>query len=489
MNKLNAIKTWSTLALVALALIVSSCGKEEKEKKVVFPTVKTLNFEAPGTQTFSFATSHDWTLASSADWCTLSSKAGKAGDNDVSVTVSEDAWSFDAASTSLKLTMAAQTQVIAEVKLAGKAYEINAEPDTLKLTWEGDKITAVEGKITPNFDWTISTKPDWISFDDESTMTAGKAGELTNIKVAHTGTYFKEDTKGDIVFADASGEAKDTLVIICEAMPKSLVMFSLTEVQKTDLMCLYDGTKNWMANDTTAAVEEDFTFNVTANATLKVGKYTVDETGVFSPLSDENAWFYATLDSEGKVSCEVDENPNPINRKGAILLVPETLLNEAGGDWAALLDENGAVKADYTSYHAMTFTQTAAMGGNGGKNGFTVYDETGKNYPVELNKGAYVLSLKKSEMPSTLTIVPNNYPLEEVVWNTFMRPGPNGLDMPFSGLASERKKQKIITTNWEKVKENYPESTRPQVMMVHVYFDGEGYRVSETMRIYLFTKQ
>lgn len=242
------MKLIGALALV-LMLAFNSCKEEETVITPVFPELKEISGQPGETFDITFSANLDWSMKSSAAWCkfvkgefTETTASGNAGDQTLTVQISDDSWNYNTDDVSeLTLTMGETSKVIYKITRPKKAISEAQVTDIDGNIYNDENPIVVKGGEPGN--------PKFITINVVSEFNVGLISEeipgwiLLNAK--GDGVYeiaFKEDnTVGKNIkyeigidenyylpfVVNYNGETVETKIPVCyEGMDENYISFS-----------------------------------------------------------------------------------------------------------------------------------------------------------------------------------------------------------------------------------------------------------------------
>ncbi len=242
------MKLISVLALI-LMLAFNSCKEEEAVITPVFPELKEISGQPGETFDITFSANLDWSMKSSSAWCkfirgefTETTASGKAGDQTLTVQISDDSWNYDTDDVSeLTLTMGETSKVIYKITRPKKVISEAQVTDSEGNIYNEENPIVVKGGEPGN--------PEFITINVVSEFNVGLISEeipgwiLLNAK--GDGVYeiaFNEDnTVGKNIkyqigkdenyylpfVVNYNGETVETKIPVCyEGMDENYISFS-----------------------------------------------------------------------------------------------------------------------------------------------------------------------------------------------------------------------------------------------------------------------
>ena len=242
------MKLISVLALI-LMLAFNSCKEEEAVITPVFPELKEISGQPGDTFDITFSANLDWSMKSSSAWCkfirgefTETTASGKAGDQTLTVQISDDSWNYDTDDVSeLTLTMGETSKVIYKITRPKKVISEAQVTDSEGNIYNEENPIVVKGGEPGN--------PEFITINVVSEFNVGLISEeipgwiLLNAK--GDGVYeiaFNEDnTVGKNIkyqigkdenyylpfVVNYNGETVETKIPVCyEGMDENYISFS-----------------------------------------------------------------------------------------------------------------------------------------------------------------------------------------------------------------------------------------------------------------------
>lgn len=164
-------------------------------------TKETLNFgHTASSQIIEIESEAAWN-ASSTSWLSVSPISGNAGKTEVTVSVPNNA-SVNSRTGSVYFNIASNNNI--EVPIMQEGISLNVSPSYLKFTSFGGNQTL---NVISNDTWTITSKPEWITFDKNSSE--GNA----NLKVSVAENNTTSEKSGEIVISTDDGVISRTIQV------------------------------------------------------------------------------------------------------------------------------------------------------------------------------------------------------------------------------------------------------------------------------------
>lgn len=447
MKSMKNIKWLSGVFIMLLGLSVfSACSEDEDTKKPNFPEKQLVDCSVGEEKTLTFNAEYAWTLASSKLWCkfkdgkdVVSSLSGGAGQHTITITVTEDIWSFEDAVAELKLGMEGEIQVIAVVNRAAKLYHIEAylqngedkipydETHPVDLLYSG---MYTDVTIVANFGWKVKNCPEWVEVEEAKLMgEAGKVMEWT-LKFKSTNNFPKYDEqKATLEFVDKNGATRLTIPVEYAGMPEDEVEFTRPQKDYWNWVFSSDASQYWQASigdvgGGTTKFDAPLNFTAMAKDELELVYLKIDQWG-YTPVEVSYPgaiWFKATLLEDHKVELRVDPNDGK-ERQGCLMVVPAKILaGLADGIYDLVEMDGSSIKPTFERYIAFEFTQQSAEASN---RGFDIKDGPATSLnsrvqPMQMpsdeliamfgTDNVYMLTLDAAKSYETIIIQPKGYP-------------------------------------------------------------------------------
>lgn len=227
----------------AAMFMVSACTEDDAVSPV-FPENETpLNVKVGDKTEVTFTANMDWELTSSALWCVFSDGSrrisGLAGEQKIELSISDEMLTFEESVSDITLTMGGESKVIAKVYRAPQEYEFSAllndgeticsEETPAQILYEYDeRETSVI--INTNFDWKLSSCPDWLLIDEQ--FMQGKAGEEKTITIRLNPISIKSSQNGTIKVFDKTENERGNIFVTYDGMPEGSIEFAITDPWK-----------------------------------------------------------------------------------------------------------------------------------------------------------------------------------------------------------------------------------------------------------------
>lgn len=438
MMKQFQLKTWlKAISFSALTLFVASCAEDEGEGAPNFPASTTLSASQPDeTANLTFNANYAWSLTADKTWCQFKSGSGvvasldgQAGEQTVTVILTDDEWAFEDETATITMEMSATTQVVATVTRSAQGYttvvllgeeELNAE-NPLQIVWaaDGSGIESATLTVTANYAWTLAEYPEWLV----PATTSGAADEEVSVVCSFSETASDLSAlEGVLVFKDGDATTRLSLAVSYAGYPLDKVLFT---VPSGEDFCFDVAGTSWYTTATSETPTEgtiDVQIKANPEEYLYICYFSEDENGNLTVLATDDRWYEIaspSSDNDWTASISAKENMDPATRKGCIAILTGAVYSSTAIDEnpANLLETNSTsglveIKADFAQYVPVSFTQEAAEVAEAP---FTVVDADGTEYPVTILKdvaeGAYqstkVCECVLDPVPSTqITITP-----------------------------------------------------------------------------------
>lgn len=394
------------IGALALVLMVAfnSCKEDEGVITPVFPELKETSGQPGDTLEIAFSANLDWSIQSNAAWCKFvngefaeATSSGKAGEQSLKVAISDADWNYQTNDEAeLKLTMMNMSQVIYKITRAKKEYQdltITDEAGNVynaqnRLTIKGSGLRDVMSdsvytvvKASADMQVGIMSCPDWLYvqnmgdgvfrfiFDKGKQSVHGKdpifsfEGEENDKIVFATKDYIEGNVETDKIRmvevpVDYEGLKSDYVELSQDYPIPLLISIWGDQITKDD-------ESNELVVDYTNGGKFGATVSNVRNNKFRVLVFDKSEVdlgaGVTKPVYDftkEMDWLQVSITGDSFIV----ETPSPlrgVEARGAIILVfSEDFCKQAEGDWAAaLLDDEGYIKEEYTKNIFATLTQ------------------------------------------------------------------------------------------------------------------------------------
>ena len=365
MKKMNGGFWFSLLMFVTIGMV--ACSSEEVEVLPEFPTTKTMNTVANSEETLSFNANMDWRLSSNKTWCTLATSemegqniSGKVGQQNVKIKISDMGLTFAEAKATLTLAMGTQSQVVAEIVRAAKAYELKLfdvegqEISSVDIDTEGVKEFIVEA----NFEFAPTSYSKWISLVSESDQTNQGKKKIT---VTVKDEYKKNPWTGaNITFADEEGQVSFPIAVTYAGMDPEQIIISSNDVatySSWNWNVSMDGKLFNRKNDLTSTTDEvsgSLKFNITAVNDAYTPVYMEEYNGEY--YLDASEWIHMTSAGE-TATLTVDASDRA--RNGIVFVFPNAVYDEIKDDLLGnIIDSEGNINYEYENrYLLISFSQ------------------------------------------------------------------------------------------------------------------------------------
>lgn len=431
MKGMKNIKWLSGVFVMALGLLAfGACSDDDDNVKLNFPEKQAIDCAAKEEKTLTFNAERSWTLASSRLWCKfkegndiVNSLSGGPGQQTVTITVTEDTWGFEDAVANLIMGMEGQTQVIATVNRAAKAYTVEAyqmvgtdkvvyndeNPVILPYYQFSSKYTKVQ--ILANFDWKIMNCPEWIKVEEYLLM--GEAGEIVTWELqflVREGFSRTDIQEADLKFVDANGALRLTVPVKYDGIPEDKIDFS---IKAYGWSFSADATNYWAESGVDGGVSGDkkpapMAFTAIAKDGFKMAYMTRDEYYSYTIVDKDDAWFEVDV-NEHQIKLQPTINEGK-KRFGVLAIVPNKVFTEQlQGNFENMFDQWGGLSI--SDEYLFEFTQEAQQ--SAGK--IAVRDDaTGASLPLtdiseDVGFTAYRLTLSAGKAYDSITATFDNY--------------------------------------------------------------------------------
>lgn len=384
------MKTFSLMTKAALMSLVMTCAVACSEDEgnglstSSFPEQVVEAVQAGGETQLAFKASTDWVLNSNQLWCKFSNDqttmSGAAGDQNVTLKVTDEMQGISSDTADVKLTMAGETRVVARIVRLGQALTIinqdgvayDAEhPVTLSY---GNASVTGAFTFAGNFNWELRSEdlPEWLDVEEGLPIkgTANTEVQMTlNVvksywATAHTDTlkFYMQDT--------------ETFV----AVPVSYNGLPAGIIENEGLIGQYwwkisnDGQFYWKENAMGEAETEKTQFSLTFRVLAQDNKYKLirlEQSGSWMNVTDDYSSFISlTDDGNGNVTVNsFKSNSTGDERVAYILALPDSVyqdlmqkVNGNGGiyDGILLTTDGSDLNSNYDKYVVMGCKQEAA---------------------------------------------------------------------------------------------------------------------------------
>lgn len=451
MRRMKNIKWLSGVFIVALGLLaLSACSEDDDKVKLSFPDKQPIDCAVGEEKTLTFDVEHSWTLSSSRLWCKfkdgeeqVSSLTGGPGQQTITVTVTEDVWGFEDAIAEISLGMQGQTQVIAVVNRASKAYQMDAyylddnnnkvsydNENPVVISYYSDNSTLVN--VTANFDWKVKDCPEWIMVEEKDLL--GEAGKIMEWELTFKTTENISkinEQEGNLEFVDANGALRLTVPVKYNGMPEDEIEFVRPQRDWWNWFFSVDAMKFWQSSGMEPEggfTKYDAPMSITAvtRSGFEIVRMEIDPEYGYTPKEDYYPgldWFNAKNELD-KISLTVDLNRGT-ERKGCVMAIPSKVFEALPGGVEDLISEDWfSIKDEYTKYIAVEFEQEGAEVTS---RGFDIEDDAGGSLTGLLmdmtsqessesliaqygTDNVFMLTLDAANSYSTLTVTPKGYP-------------------------------------------------------------------------------
>ena len=446
------IKWLSGVFIMALGLLaLSACSEDDNNTQITFPEKQPIDCAVKEEKTLTFNAEQAWTLSSSRLWCKfkegndiVSSLSGGAGEQTITLTVTEDVWGFEDAIAELTLGMGGQTQVIAVVNRAAKNYHIEVykpngtdkvyynDENPVTLVYPNNRNDITEVSIITNFDWKVKDCPEWVQVEEKDLMGEASQTMAWELRFNPTDNFSKVTPHvAALEFVDANGALRLSIPLKYDGMPEDIIEFIRPQKDYWNWFFSADATKFWQTNGMSEGVTEydaPMIFSAISRSGFEIVHIDINEYG-YNPRETTYYpsfhWFKAEKQGDkGEVSIQMQPNEGS-DRQGCIMAIPTKVLNALpGGIYDLVYEDGSAINYEYEKYIAIEFTQKSAQGA---AKGFIVKDDAGHSMASMLmdmstqvpkdelitlfgTENVFMLTLEASKSYSTIEVLPNGYP-------------------------------------------------------------------------------
>lgn len=389
------MKTFSLMTKAALMSLVMTCAVACSEDEgnglstSSFPEQVVEAVQAGGETQLAFKASTDWVLNSNQLWCKFSNDqttmSGEAGDQNVTLKVTDEMQGISSDTANVQLTMAGETRVVARIVRFGQALTIidqdgvayDAEhPVTISF---GNSSARGSFTFAGNFNWELRSEdfPEWLEVEEGLPIRGNANTEvqmtLNVVKsywaLAHTDTlkFYMQDT--------------ETFV----AVPVSYNGLPASAIETEGISSPYwwtvsgDGMSYW--KESTMGDEgiekSDFPLHFTVLAQNNQYKIVrLEQNGSWMNVTDDYGTFISlTDDGNGNVTINSFKENKGAERTAYILAMPDSVyqdvmqkVNGNGGiyDGILLTTDGSDLNSDYDKYVVLGCKQEATGATSGG---------------------------------------------------------------------------------------------------------------------------
>lgn len=389
MIRMRSINWLVGICIFACGIIpLQSCSDENNENvSPSFPEVQKMSFTAGGEeQKLTFDAEAAWTLSSSRLWCKFVSGseelpmvAGLAGENTVTVKVTDEIWNFEESTAELTLSINGVSQVIATIVRGAKTPVIDGYDDEhpVEIAYAMSQ-SGIQKTITvkANFDWALEQSPEWLAITELPLQ--GDANREYEIEMTVKDEYKVSAQEGVLAFTGRQGADSYSFPVKYAGMGEKDIEISLSNVWNWNVS--REGDLYWsgsLSGDVGETEKENFPLNIKIAAKdykYEVIRFVSGEYGLtVSAPEFMNEFFQVEDDKKGNLSVSSVDLNTGAARDGYILTIPESVyVNDMQEDPdMALSDDYMSIGEEYEKYVAWNFKQEAGESLSGG---FTIKD-------------------------------------------------------------------------------------------------------------------
>ena len=243
------------VGLLAACGLTACSDEDESVAAPVFPELQSISCNAGETKEFTFEANTNWSLASSEIWCKLVQNdtesfvlSGSAGTQTVSVRVTDEASSVDAASVAkLELTMGLQTVVIGEVVRSAKGSEMkiyDVDGNEIEYLTVGYS-EYVPFKVKANFHFAVTGTPGWVQVEGGSLVGTSNQEVQGGLQVLQDGSVEKYpvtlENNEVIVFSAEDGKASFSFPVVYAGMDPMAIEVTAPSTNRYNWVVSNDG--------------------------------------------------------------------------------------------------------------------------------------------------------------------------------------------------------------------------------------------------------
>lgn len=222
--------------LMTIAVVVTSCQKEDTGGVKPIPNMKTIECNAGDRPTFTFSVDGNWQISSDAIWCKLLTPAGEvldmsgvAGTHTITLRITDENIKNEPTEANITMTKGSQRGIIVKVirgadKLYMRLYDITETPiESIELGY----VDYSPFRIEANFRFAATDYPEWVEFYGGSVT--GVPGETTEalVRIVNNGDRERFPITVEdgytITFSDASGNNSFSFPITYDGMDKDAI--------------------------------------------------------------------------------------------------------------------------------------------------------------------------------------------------------------------------------------------------------------------------
>lgn len=390
---MKTIRLIAKAAVLALAMTCNVACDDENEGGTAtvpsFPEEKTEAVQPGQETTLAFNANGDWALESNQLWCKFDNNqttlTGEAGEQQVTVKVTDEMQSTASDTASISLTMGGTTKVIARMIRMGQALTITNQNDSayndekpvhIAYTVNGASASFV---FKGNFNWELNECPEWAEVK-EGLPIKGNAGTEIQVTISILKNYWVQALSDTLKFYMQGTGSYVAVPISYDGLPESTVVTDGINGGAFWWNISADGTTYWkdgsMVSEETGQTPFPLSFSVLAkDNAYKIVK--LEQSGNWmNVVEDEYSTFISlTDDAQGHVTISGFQPNTGAERIAYILAMPTSVYEEvqaqaqaAGGiyDGIILTDDGTDLNTNFEKYAVLACRQEAAGASEGG---------------------------------------------------------------------------------------------------------------------------
>lgn len=381
-------------ALMALAVTCAvACSEDDNTSTggtTVFPQEVTEAVQAGGETTLTFNAAETWNIESDKLWCKFSNGqntlSGNAGEQKITVTVTDEMQTTTADTASIRLTIGTQTQTIARIIRLGQALTItdandsayNAENPAIIAYSNGDASATLS--FNGNFNWELKQEgcPEWIEVAEQLPI-KGNANTDVQITLNVVKDFWSQVLSDTLKFYMQGTDSYVAVPVSFDGLPQNTIVTDGINGGAFWWNVSGDGKTYWkdgsMAGDGIAETSFPLSFKVLArNNQYQIVR--VEQSGSWMNVTDQySSDITLTDDHMGNITISSFKANTGAERIAYILALPDSVYQDvqqkvenAGGyyDGILLTSDGTDLNSNYEKYTVIAFKQEAANTAEGG---------------------------------------------------------------------------------------------------------------------------
>lgn len=381
-------------ALMALAVTCAvACSEDDNAgtgSASVFPQEVTEAVQAGGETTLSFNATEAWNIESDKLWCKFSNgqitMSGEPGEQQVIVKVTNEMQTTTADTASIRLTIGAQTQIVARIIRLGQALTITDANDSTYNAGHPAIIAYTNGNASAtltfsgNFNWELKQEgcPEWIEVAEQLPI-RGNANTDVQITLNVVKDFWPQTLSDTLKFYMQGTDSYVAVPVSYDGLPESVVVTDGINGGAFWWNVSGDGTTYWkdgsMAGDGIAETSFPLSFKVFARNN-KYQIVRVEQKDNWMNVTDQYSTnINMTDDRMGNVTVTSLKKNTGKERVAYILALPDSVYqdmqqkvadNDGYYDGILLTTDGTDLNSEYEKYTVIAFKQEAANQSAGG---------------------------------------------------------------------------------------------------------------------------